>query len=215
MRAGAVVELDHRRRAGAAAEHAQRRVIAAVRQQRQPQRRRRADLDLRLLTEAAAETSGAAGVRAQLLPPDDQRRRRSRTPRCCRRRRWSETPWSAGRRGAAQAPMPPVANRTWLKRSPLRSRPLNSARIDGAPPLSAMMRSGTTSASAGRSRPASRCPVSCRALTGAGKRGLRIDAFRRRHRDGAIGAFVARRERIERAFHRIDRVGVGVVEARS
>ena len=28
--------------------------------------------------------------------------------------------------------MPPVANSTWLKRSPLRSTPLNSARIEGA-----------------------------------------------------------------------------------
>ena len=33
-------------------------------------------------------------------------------------------------------------------------------------------------------------------------------------RDRAIGAFVARRQRIERAFDRIDRIGVGVVHHR-
>ena len=42
------------------------------------------------------------------------------------------------------APMPPEANSTWLKRSPCRSRPENSARMVGAPPHSAMTWPGMT-----------------------------------------------------------------------
>jgi hypothetical protein len=75
-----------------------------------------------------------------------------------------------------------------------------------------MMRSGITCASA-------RYDDAGKQMTGqlsraAGGRKARIEnaAFGRRDGDGLIRSFVARRERIERAFHRVDRIGVGVVE---
>jgi hypothetical protein len=46
------------------------------------------------------------------------------------------------------APMPPLANSTWEKRSPSRLMPLNSARMVGAPPHSAMICFGRTGDSA-------------------------------------------------------------------
>src|SRR5262245_33213614 len=62
----AVGELDDGGRAVAAAEQSERRMIAAIGQEREPQRSGCANLDLRLLPEAAAKTARATRIRAQL-----------------------------------------------------------------------------------------------------------------------------------------------------
>jgi hypothetical protein len=71
--------------------------------------------------------------------------------------------------------MPALANSSNANGSPAASRPENWTRNAGDPPLSAITRSGSTPASARYTAQHSRCPVRCRARTGAGNTGLTID----------------------------------------
>ncbi len=72
------------------------------------------------------------------------------------------------------APMPALAKSMRPKGRPESSTPEKRTRRAGAPPLSAMTRSGSTGASAWYTAQDRRCPVRWRATTGAGKAGLTI-----------------------------------------